>query len=136
MIVSAYLSLVCLIHDVSDEICFMYCTTTVYNNLIPPFFRELLSDDPGYYIPENVKELTTSQVLTSEYIQGLPIDKCFELDQDTRNWVSQYFKNLISVSISQRMIPVNISQSLISVSTSQSLMGMIYVSMPKSVISV
>ncbi|XP_060607544.1 atypical kinase COQ8B, mitochondrial-like [Ruditapes philippinarum] len=50
-------------------------------------FRELLKDDPAFYIPANIDELTTSQVLTTEYVEGLPLDRTFELDQDTRNWL-------------------------------------------------
>ncbi|KAL4238301.1 Atypical kinase coq8a [Mactra antiquata] len=50
-------------------------------------FRELLKDEAAFYIPENIDELTTSQVLTTEYVEGLPLDKCFDLDQDTRNWL-------------------------------------------------
>lgn len=50
-------------------------------------FRELLKDDDAFYIPDNIDELTTSQVLTTEYVQGLPLDKTFTLDQDTRNWL-------------------------------------------------
>lgn len=50
-------------------------------------FRELLKDDPSFYIPDNIDELTTSQVLTTEFVEGLPLDKCFQLDQDTKNWV-------------------------------------------------
>ena len=47
-----------------------------------------MKDDPDFYIPENINDLTTSQVLTTEYVEGLPLDMTFELDQDTRNWVS------------------------------------------------
>ena len=47
-----------------------------------------MKDDPDFYIPENINDLTTSQVLTTEYVEGLPLDMTFEVDQDTRNWVS------------------------------------------------
>ncbi|XP_045184987.2 atypical kinase COQ8B, mitochondrial-like [Mercenaria mercenaria] len=50
-------------------------------------FRELLKDDHAFYIPDNIDELTTSQVLTTGYVEGLPLDRTFELDQDTRNWL-------------------------------------------------
>lgn len=50
-------------------------------------FRELLKDDDAFYIPENIDDLTTSQVLTTEYVEGLPLDRTFNLDQDTRNWL-------------------------------------------------
>lgn len=33
--------------------------------------------------------MTTTQVLTSELIFGLPLDKCTDLDQETRDWIGQ-----------------------------------------------
>ncbi|XP_052768456.1 atypical kinase COQ8B, mitochondrial-like [Mya arenaria] len=50
-------------------------------------FRDLLKDDPGFYIPQTYPDLITSNVLTTEYVEGLPMDKCQELDQGTRDWL-------------------------------------------------
>lgn len=50
--------------------------------------RTLLADDPEFYVPKVIDELTTKQVLTTELIHGLPVDKCVDLDQETRDWVS------------------------------------------------
>lgn len=51
-------------------------------------FRQLLADDPVFYVPAYVPELSTDQVLTTEYAPGYPLDQCAKLDQDTRDWVS------------------------------------------------
>ncbi|KAK7482191.1 hypothetical protein BaRGS_00026540 [Batillaria attramentaria] len=50
-------------------------------------FRELLKDDPILYVPEVISDLSTHHVLTTEFVEGLPLDKCTELDQETRNKV-------------------------------------------------
>ncbi|XP_078389562.1 atypical kinase COQ8B, mitochondrial isoform X2 [Cetorhinus maximus] len=48
-------------------------------------FRELLKDDPFFYVPEVIDELTTKRILTAELVTGVPLDKCEDLDQNTRN---------------------------------------------------
>jgi len=58
-------------------------------------FRDLLSDDPSYYIPEVVPELTSKRVLANELIHGIPLDKVRELDQETRNRVGTYLLKLV-----------------------------------------
>lgn len=42
-------------------------------------FREMISPYPEYYVPKVVRELTTSSVLTTELVPGVPLDKCFDL---------------------------------------------------------
>ncbi|XP_038641894.1 atypical kinase COQ8B, mitochondrial isoform X2 [Scyliorhinus canicula] len=48
-------------------------------------FRELLKDDPFFCVPEVIDELTTKRILTAELVHGVPLDRCEDLDQDTRN---------------------------------------------------
>ncbi|XP_039624058.1 atypical kinase COQ8B, mitochondrial [Polypterus senegalus] len=48
-------------------------------------FRELLKDDPFFYVPEVIDDLTTQRILTMELVQGVPLDLCVNLDQETRN---------------------------------------------------
>lgn len=52
--------------------------------------RALLADDPFFKVPEVVDELTATRVLTMELVQGVPLDGCVDLDQETRNkvWTS------------------------------------------------
>ncbi|XP_070578812.1 atypical kinase COQ8B, mitochondrial-like [Ptychodera flava] len=48
-------------------------------------FRDLLKDDPVFYVPAVINELSSKQILTTELIDGLPLDKTQDLDQETRN---------------------------------------------------
>lgn len=48
-------------------------------------FRNLLRGDELLYVPEVIPELSTKHVLTTEYVQGLPLDKCVDADQETRD---------------------------------------------------
>lgn len=52
-------------------------------------FRELLKNNDGFYVPEVIDELSTGQVLTTEFVRGLPLDACTHLDQDTRNMIGE-----------------------------------------------
>lgn len=46
-----------------------------------------MKDDSDYLVPEVIDELTTHDVLTTEYVEGLPLDKCFEMEQEAKNKV-------------------------------------------------
>lgn len=63
--------------------------------------RDLLANDPGYLVPEVFPELSTKRVLTTELIQGLPLDQCVSLPQEIRNDVSMpHTHSLIFLSLS------------------------------------
>ena len=51
-------------------------------------FARLLANDPIFIVPKVFRELTTKKVYTTEYFDGLVLDDCVSLPQDTRNWVS------------------------------------------------
>lgn len=42
-------------------------------------FKELIKPYPEYYVPTVTKDMTTSNVLTTELVPGVPLDKCFEM---------------------------------------------------------
>lgn len=50
-------------------------------------FRSLLADDPDFDVPELVQELSTASVLTSGWVDGVPIDddSVVALPQEERN---------------------------------------------------
>ncbi|KAG8225372.1 hypothetical protein J437_LFUL005387 [Ladona fulva] len=50
-------------------------------------FKDLLRPYPEYLVPSVIDELSTKQVYTTELVNGIPIDKCAELDQATRDHV-------------------------------------------------
>ncbi|XP_039294170.1 atypical kinase COQ8B, mitochondrial isoform X2 [Nilaparvata lugens] len=47
-------------------------------------FKELLRPYPQYYVPKVIDNLCTKQVFTSELIEGIPVDKCQDLDYESR----------------------------------------------------
>uniref|UniRef100_A0A3Q4M4F4 Coenzyme Q8B n=1 Tax=Neolamprologus brichardi TaxID=32507 RepID=A0A3Q4M4F4_NEOBR len=50
-------------------------------------FRSLLEGDEFFQVPEVIDELSGRRVLAMELVQGVPLDMCVELDQETRNQV-------------------------------------------------
>uniref|UniRef100_A0A8C1R2C8 Coenzyme Q8B n=1 Tax=Cyprinus carpio TaxID=7962 RepID=A0A8C1R2C8_CYPCA len=55
-------------------------------------FRNLLKDDPVFVVPEVFDELSGHRVITMELIHGVPLDRCVDLNQETRNEIC--FKTL------------------------------------------
>ncbi|XP_077303023.1 ubiquinone biosynthesis protein COQ8, mitochondrial [Arctopsyche grandis] len=51
-------------------------------------FKKLLEPYEEYYVPTVVDDLSSQQVLTTELIEGLPLDKCFDMDIKTRETIA------------------------------------------------
>lgn len=51
-------------------------------------FKTLLEPYKEYYVPHVVDNLSSQQVLTTELIEGFPLDKCFDMDYKTRETVA------------------------------------------------
>uniref|UniRef100_A0A1A8DUL1 AarF domain containing kinase 4 n=1 Tax=Nothobranchius kadleci TaxID=1051664 RepID=A0A1A8DUL1_NOTKA len=51
-------------------------------------FRCLLDGDDFFDVPAVVDELSSSRVLAMELVHGVPLDRCVDLDQETRNQIS------------------------------------------------
>ncbi|XP_045509866.1 atypical kinase COQ8B, mitochondrial isoform X3 [Colias croceus] len=47
-------------------------------------FKRLLAPFPEYYVPEVIDDLCAPEVMTTELIDGQPIDKLFDADEETR----------------------------------------------------
>ncbi|XP_022122354.1 atypical kinase COQ8B, mitochondrial [Pieris rapae] len=47
-------------------------------------FKTLLAPFPEYYVPDVIDDLCASEVMTTELIEGQPIDKLFNADLETR----------------------------------------------------
>lgn len=58
-------------------------------------FRTLLQPFEEYYVPRTYRELCTKQVLTTELIEGLPLDKCFNMDINVRQDIANKVMNLV-----------------------------------------
>uniref|UniRef100_F1KZ88 Ubiquinone biosynthesis protein coq-8 n=1 Tax=Ascaris suum TaxID=6253 RepID=F1KZ88_ASCSU len=57
-------------------------------------FAELLANDNDFYVPKVVEELTTTRVLTVEYVEGIPVDKCVNEAQEVRDYIAAKFIEL------------------------------------------
>ncbi|TMS36756.1 hypothetical protein L596_003845 [Steinernema carpocapsae] len=57
-------------------------------------FRELLCDQEHFYVPGVFRELSTKRVLTTEFIEGKPVDKCMEESQTVRDYIASKFIEL------------------------------------------
>ncbi|KAH8337999.1 hypothetical protein KR059_000538 [Drosophila kikkawai] len=51
-------------------------------------FREMIAPYPEYYVPQVIRDLTTSSVLTTELVPGVPLDKCFDLSYEHRSHIA------------------------------------------------
>ncbi|XP_072406849.1 atypical kinase COQ8A, mitochondrial isoform X2 [Chiloscyllium punctatum] len=52
-------------------------------------FRELVKDDPFFYVPRVIDHLSSKHILTTELVPGFPLDKADELSQEIRNYISE-----------------------------------------------
>lgn len=50
-------------------------------------FSELIKDDPVFLLPNVYPELTTKQILFTEFVEGEPFDKCMDLPQEQRDHI-------------------------------------------------
>lgn len=46
-----------------------------------------MEGDEFFQVPEVIDELSAKRVLAMELVQGVPLDSCVDLDQETRNQV-------------------------------------------------
>eukprot|EP01117_Protostelium_nocturnum_P021030 TRINITY_DN994_c1_g1_i2.p1 TRINITY_DN994_c1_g1~~TRINITY_DN994_c1_g1_i2.p1 ORF type:complete len:450 (-),score=110.19 TRINITY_DN994_c1_g1_i2:1391-2740(-) len=51
-------------------------------------YFNLLSNDPDFVVPSIIPSLSTSKVMTSEFMPGIPVDSVASWDQSVRNWVN------------------------------------------------
>lgn len=55
-------------------------------------FRDLIGDDLVFKVPKVYMDLTTKDILVCELVEGEPFDKCNNLTQEQRDFVSyNYF---------------------------------------------
>lgn len=48
-------------------------------------FRELVKNEPQFLVPEVIDKLSTGEVITSEYMEGIPLDQGEDLPQEVRD---------------------------------------------------
>lgn len=64
-------------------------------------FRDLLAEDTVFVIPKVHPELSTARVLTTDYLEGIPIDLCSEIDQEIKNWLGE---NILRLTLKEVFI--------------------------------
>ncbi|XP_046751518.1 atypical kinase COQ8B, mitochondrial [Diprion similis] len=57
-------------------------------------YRDLISPYSDYYVPKVVDQFSTKQIFTSELIDGIPVDKCAEMDSETREHICKMVMRL------------------------------------------
>ncbi|KYN40731.1 Chaperone activity of bc1 complex-like, mitochondrial [Trachymyrmex septentrionalis] len=58
-------------------------------------YKELIMPYPEYYVPIVIDDLSTKQVFTTEMIEGIPIDKCINMDVTIKEHISELLMRLI-----------------------------------------
>ncbi|EFX89928.1 hypothetical protein DAPPUDRAFT_300027 [Daphnia pulex] len=64
-------------------------------------FASLIKDMPYYKVPEIIDELCTKEIFTSEFVEGISMEECMKLDQETRNHVAEKILSLCLVEVFQ-----------------------------------
>ncbi|XP_014607072.1 PREDICTED: aarF domain-containing protein kinase 4 isoform X1 [Polistes canadensis] len=57
-------------------------------------YKQLMSPYNDYYIPKVIDEFSTNQVFTTELVDGIPVDKCDEMDLETREYICKLIMRL------------------------------------------
>ncbi|KAJ8977778.1 hypothetical protein NQ317_001689 [Molorchus minor] len=62
-------------------------------------FKVLLNSYKDYYVPEVIDDLSTKQVFTTELLDGIPVDQCFNLDYEVRQFIGGKILDLTLMEI-------------------------------------
>ncbi|XP_066254103.1 atypical kinase COQ8B, mitochondrial [Euwallacea similis] len=62
-------------------------------------FKSILTDYEGYYVPYVVESLTTKQVFTTELLDGVPVDQCFNMELEHRKIIGEKIMELCLLEI-------------------------------------
>ncbi|KAG5339534.1 COQ8B kinase, partial [Acromyrmex charruanus] len=57
-------------------------------------YKELIMPYPEYYVPTVIDDLSTKQVFTTEMIEGIPVDKCIDMDITIKEYISDLLMRL------------------------------------------
>ncbi|XP_055382126.1 atypical kinase COQ8B, mitochondrial [Condylostylus longicornis] len=52
-------------------------------------FKEMIEPYKEYYVPKVIKPLSTKYILTTEFVAGVPLDKCFDMSYQHRLFIGQ-----------------------------------------------
>ncbi|EGI62215.1 PREDICTED: aarF domain-containing protein kinase 4 [Acromyrmex echinatior] len=57
-------------------------------------YKKLIMPYPEYYVPTVIDDLSTKQVFTTEMIEGIPVDKCIDMDITIKEYISELLMRL------------------------------------------
>ncbi|KAJ6633232.1 Atypical kinase COQ8B, mitochondrial [Pseudolycoriella hygida] len=57
-------------------------------------FGEMIAQHKEYRVPKVIKAMSTKSVLTTEFVPGVPLDKCFDLGYEHRKFIGQFVLKL------------------------------------------
>ncbi|VEN36153.1 unnamed protein product, partial [Callosobruchus maculatus] len=64
-------------------------------------FKNILQPYKEYYVPTVVETLSTKHVFTTELLDGIPVDQCFDLDIEHREYIGNKIMELCLLEILQ-----------------------------------
>ncbi|XP_076273318.1 ubiquinone biosynthesis protein COQ8, mitochondrial isoform X2 [Rhynchophorus ferrugineus] len=62
-------------------------------------FKDILKNYNAYYVPYVDANISTKKILTTELLEGLPVDQCFDLDYEDREFIGENVMNLCLLEI-------------------------------------
>ncbi|XP_056637861.1 atypical kinase COQ8B, mitochondrial [Diorhabda sublineata] len=62
-------------------------------------FKEILEPYKDYYVPCVIDSLSTKQVFTTELLDGIPLDQCFDLDKEHKEFIADKIMELCLLEI-------------------------------------
>ncbi|KAJ8922528.1 hypothetical protein NQ315_007558 [Exocentrus adspersus] len=62
-------------------------------------FKQVLAGYNNYYVPNVIDELSTKQVFTTEMLDGIPVDQCFDLELEHREFIGEKIMELCLIEI-------------------------------------
>ncbi|ERL86581.1 hypothetical protein D910_03988 [Dendroctonus ponderosae] len=62
-------------------------------------FKALLTGYDGFYVPVVLDDLSTKQIFTTELLDGVPLDQCFEMEVEHRQVIGEKIMELVLLEI-------------------------------------
>ncbi|KAH1019624.1 hypothetical protein HUJ04_009416 [Dendroctonus ponderosae] len=62
-------------------------------------FKSLLTGYDGFYVPVVLDDLSTKQIFTTELLDGVPLDQCFEMEVEHRQVIGEKIMELVLLEI-------------------------------------
>lgn len=57
-------------------------------------FGDIFKDFFDFYVPKVYTDLSTKRIITTEFVEGVPIDRCVNEPQEVRDFISSKFIEL------------------------------------------